>query len=652
MTSAWPTRSTRSACSTATAGLPEQVEAAVERGRRRSTGCPTHDDDRERRRARHGRQRHRRRPARRGRRAVHAGAGRRREGLRAARRSSARARSCFAVSFSGNTEETLEAASTAAVAGRHVVVVPSPAASSAELAEAWGAPRHPAARRHPDAPRRHRRAGDPAARRARADRACSRAPASGSPSAVDAAAPRGATSWSRDEQPGRRAGPPHRPHDPDRLRRRRVGAVAALRWKTQVNENAKVPGVLRTPCPELCHNEICGWGQHGDVTRQVFTLVNLRHDHEHPQVMRRFDLVARDRRRGRRPAIDEVRAEGEGALAQLLDLVLFGDFVSLHLACQEGVDPGPDPRPRRDQDAGRCQTSLEPGRCTWAVADSSQTGPGSATSPDRRRLDRPELTHARIRPDFKVADLSPGRLRPQGDRARRARDARPHGAAGRVRRRPAARRAPASPGSLHMTDPDRGAHRDARRPRRRGPLGVAATSSRPRTTPPPPSPSGPTARSTTPGRAGLRVEGRDARGVLVVHRAGAALARLRRRPEHDPRRRRRRHAARAQGRRVRGGRRGPRRQRRRLRRVEGRARPARGARSTDDPKLWTRIARGHQAASPRRPPPACTGSTRWPRRARCCSRRSTSTTRSPSRSSTTSTAAATRSSTASTAPPT
>ena len=36
-------------------------------------------------------------------------------------------------------------------------------------------------------------------------------------------------------------------------------------------------------------------------------------------------------------------------------------------------------------------------------------------------------------------------------------------------------------------------------------------------------------------------------------------------------------------------------------------------------------------ASPRRPPPACTGSTRCAEAARCCSRRSTSTTRSPSR---------------------
>ena len=56
------------------------------------------------------------------------------------------------------------------------------------------------------------------------------------------------------------------------------------------------------------------------------------------------------------------------------------------------------------------------------------------------------------------------------------------------------------------------------------------------------------------GRAGVRLEGRDAGRVLVVHRPGAALGR-RGRPEHDPRRRRGRHPAGPQGRRVRGGRR-------------------------------------------------------------------------------------------------
>jgi glucose/mannose-6-phosphate isomerase len=92
----------------------------------------------------------------------------------------------------------------------------------------------------------------------------------------------------------------------------------------------------------MCHNEICGWGQHGDVTRQVLTAVRFRHDFEHPQVTRRFDLT--------HPILDEVvhdivdvQAEGEGELAQLLDLVIQGDFASLHLAAQAGVDPGPIP---------------------------------------------------------------------------------------------------------------------------------------------------------------------------------------------------------------------------------------------------------------------------------------------------------------------
>ena len=72
----------------------------------------------------------------------------------------------------------------------------------------------------------------------------------------------------------------------------------------------------------------------------------------------------------------------------------------------------------------------------------------------------------------------------------------------------------------------------------------------------------------------------------------------------------------------------------------------------EDPQRWTKIARRASRASPRRRPPASTGSTSWPRPANCSSRRSTSTTRSPSRSSTTSTAAATRWSTGSTAAPT
>jgi glucose/mannose-6-phosphate isomerase len=120
-----------------------------------------------------------------------------------------------------------------------------------------------------------------------------------------------------------------------------LGAVAAQRWKTEVNENAKTPAFFAS-YPELCHNEVAGWGQLGDVTRQLLTLVNLRHGYEHPQVARRVRLVGEVVEEVM-AGILEVAAEGQGELAQLFDLMLVGDFVSLHLAAQEGLDPGPVP---------------------------------------------------------------------------------------------------------------------------------------------------------------------------------------------------------------------------------------------------------------------------------------------------------------------
>jgi glucose/mannose-6-phosphate isomerase len=120
-----------------------------------------------------------------------------------------------------------------------------------------------------------------------------------------------------------------------------IGATAATRWKAQCNENAKVPAWANR-LPELCHNEVAGWAQHGDVTRQVFTLVELRHGHETGTADRRFELV--DELMGEVVAgIHRVDAEGDGPLAQLFDLMFLGDVVSLHLAFQAGVDPGPIP---------------------------------------------------------------------------------------------------------------------------------------------------------------------------------------------------------------------------------------------------------------------------------------------------------------------
>jgi glucose/mannose-6-phosphate isomerase len=120
-----------------------------------------------------------------------------------------------------------------------------------------------------------------------------------------------------------------------------MGGVAAYRWKCQLNENAKEPAFSNV-VPELNHNELAGWGQHGDMTRQVLTAVHLRHDFEPPRVARSFDFI-REIQQEVLASVHEVRAEGVGRLAQLFDLIAVGDFVSLFVAAQEGLDPGPIP---------------------------------------------------------------------------------------------------------------------------------------------------------------------------------------------------------------------------------------------------------------------------------------------------------------------
>jgi glucose/mannose-6-phosphate isomerase len=245
---------------------------------------------------------------------------------------------CFALSFSGDTEETVEAASAAALAGASMVVV----AGGGELARLAGSWQVPLIGLPSDIPMPRAGLGAMAVPILAVLEDVGLCP--------------GARSWidlAVSLLLARRA-QLTKPENPARELARRIGrtmpivyggqglgSVAALRWKNQVNENAKVP-CYSAIVPELTHNEICGWGQHGDVTRQVFTVVFLRHDYEHPQVMRRFDAV-REWTEEAVAGIEEVQAEGDGTLAQALDLMFFGDVVSLHMADDAAVDPGPVP---------------------------------------------------------------------------------------------------------------------------------------------------------------------------------------------------------------------------------------------------------------------------------------------------------------------
>ncbi len=115
-----------------------------------------------------------------------------------------------------------------------------------------------------------------------------------------------------------------------------IGAVAAARWKTQMNENAKVPA-FASSLPELDHNEVVGWSA-GAGDR--FFLVALRHEGEHPDVATRFPLSIEIAERSG-IAHEEVWASGLSLLARVLSLVMTGDFASVYLGIARGEDPTP-----------------------------------------------------------------------------------------------------------------------------------------------------------------------------------------------------------------------------------------------------------------------------------------------------------------------
>jgi glucose/mannose-6-phosphate isomerase len=115
-----------------------------------------------------------------------------------------------------------------------------------------------------------------------------------------------------------------------------IGSVAAARWKTQVNENAKRPAFWSS-MSELDHNEVVGWTQpFGDG----FSVIGLRHDGEHPELPPRFPLSF-DIARNAGAAVEEVHAHGRSTLARLMTLIAMGDVTSVYLALANDVDPTP-----------------------------------------------------------------------------------------------------------------------------------------------------------------------------------------------------------------------------------------------------------------------------------------------------------------------
>ncbi|MEX2414345.1 MAG: bifunctional phosphoglucose/phosphomannose isomerase, partial [Thermoleophilaceae bacterium] len=113
--------------------------------------------------------------------------------------------------------------------------------------------------------------------------------------------------------------------------------AAARRWKTQLNENAKM-AAFASELPEANHNEIEGWRRGLDLA--PLSAVFLHAPDMLPRLERRMDLTA-ERLSELGATVVRVDAEGESPVAHVLSLVMIGDLVSVSLAELAGIDATP-----------------------------------------------------------------------------------------------------------------------------------------------------------------------------------------------------------------------------------------------------------------------------------------------------------------------
>ena len=108
----------------------------------------------------------------------------------------------------------------------------------------------------------------------------------------------------------------------------------AFRWKTQVNENAKMPCFYNV-FSEMNHNEIAGY----KGMDRKFVAVLLKDKHDNESIKKRMKICKELMEE--RVNVEEVEVKGESLLARMISTVYLGDFVSYYLAVWNRVDPSP-----------------------------------------------------------------------------------------------------------------------------------------------------------------------------------------------------------------------------------------------------------------------------------------------------------------------
>jgi len=115
-------------------------------------------------------------------------------------------------------------------------------------------------------------------------------------------------------------------------------SVVARRCKSQLNENAKAVAFW-AELPELDHNELVGWSGVDGSEGQLHAIFFL--DAEAPAPLQRRVALTRELVERHAAGVTTLQTRGQTPLARVLSLTCVVDFTSLYLALLRGLDPAP-----------------------------------------------------------------------------------------------------------------------------------------------------------------------------------------------------------------------------------------------------------------------------------------------------------------------
>jgi glucose/mannose-6-phosphate isomerase len=110
--------------------------------------------------------------------------------------------------------------------------------------------------------------------------------------------------------------------------------ICAYKWKINFNENAKIPAFCNF-FPEWNHNEINGY-----KSSHPFTPMFIEEKEDHPQITKRFHILQKIlKEQGYHPIM--IKGTGTSRLTRILSSIWVGDWVSYYTALSKNEEPEP-----------------------------------------------------------------------------------------------------------------------------------------------------------------------------------------------------------------------------------------------------------------------------------------------------------------------